>query len=85
MFFIKTDKKSLKFLLDQRFTHESQHPWLKKLTEFDYLVKYRKEKENLAADVLFRRGFNEDEVPILHCTALFIVQPAWLSRIQELV
>lgn len=35
-FFIKTDKRSIKFLLDQRLSEESQHPWLIKLSEFDF-------------------------------------------------
>lgn len=34
---IKTNQKSLKYLLDQKFRQESQYPWLQKLTEYDYL------------------------------------------------
>lgn len=40
-FIIKMDQ-SLKFFLDQHFRQEPQHPWLKKLTEYDYLIEYKK-------------------------------------------
>lgn len=41
-FIIRTDQRSLKFLLDQRFCQESQHSWLLKLAGFDYVVEYKK-------------------------------------------
>lgn len=51
---IKTDHSSLKYLLDQNLSSESQHLWLAKLLGLDYVVIYRKGKENTAADALSR-------------------------------
>lgn len=48
-FTIKTDQRSIKFLLDQRVREESQHSWLQKLNGYDYLVEYKKGKENIVA------------------------------------
>lgn len=53
-FIIKTDHKSLKYLLDQRVRQGSQHPWIQKLVEYDYLVEYKKGVENKVADTLSR-------------------------------
>lgn len=53
-FVIKTDQKSLKFLLDQRLNTPIQQQWLPKLLEFDYEIQYRQGKDNVAADALSR-------------------------------
>lgn len=49
-FIIKTDHKSLKFLLDQRISTSAQHAWLIMLQLFDY-----ESSENRAIDALSRR------------------------------
>lgn len=54
-FIIRTDQKSIKFLLDQRFMQESQHSLLMKLAGYDYLAEYKRGSENLAADAFSRR------------------------------
>lgn len=40
-FVIKTDQRSIKFLLDQRIWQESQYPWLQKLGRFDCVIEYK--------------------------------------------
>lgn len=82
----------MKYLLDQTFRQESQHSWLLKLTRYDYLVEYKKGKENLAADALSRRsGESTEENPSLAsgsdflASSITIVQPRWLSAIQKMV
>lgn len=53
-FVIKTDQKSLKYLLEQRLNTPIQQQWLPKLLEFDYEIQYRQGKDNVAADALSR-------------------------------
>jgi len=53
-FVIKTDRRSLKYLSEQRLTTPSQARWLQKIIWFDYTIQYRKGKENQGADALSR-------------------------------
>lgn len=53
-FIIKTDQKSLKWLLQQRISTPFQQFWLSKLMGFDYEIQYKGGCENLAADALSR-------------------------------
>lgn len=53
-FIIKTDQKSLKYLLDQKVTTPFQHMWLSKLMGYTYEIQYKQGEENHAADALSR-------------------------------
>lgn len=53
-FIIRTDQRSLKYLLEQRLNTPIQQQWLPKLLEFDYEIQYRQWKDNVAADALSR-------------------------------
>lgn len=53
-FIIKTDQKSLKYLLSQKVTTPFQHMWLSKLMGYSFEIEYKKGKENVAADALSR-------------------------------
>ncbi|KAJ0704368.1 putative nucleotidyltransferase, Ribonuclease H [Helianthus annuus] len=53
-FVIKTDQKSLKYLLEQKLTTPLQHAWLSKLMGYDYEIVYKKGVENQVADALSR-------------------------------
>ncbi|XP_071926629.1 uncharacterized protein [Coffea arabica] len=44
-FIIRTDHKSLKFLLEQRLTTTAQYKWLTKLLGLDYEIQYKKDSE----------------------------------------
>jgi len=76
-FIIKTDQRSLKYLLEQRLNTPVQQQWLPKLLEFDYEIQYRQGKENLVADALSR----VEESEVLHM-ALSIVECDFLKEIQ---
>ena len=51
-FRIRTDHKSLKYLLEQRISTLDQQKWLVKLMGYDYKIEYRPGCENVAADAL---------------------------------
>lgn len=53
-FIIKTDQKSLKYLMEQRITTPFQHMWLSKLMGYTFEIQYKQGKENVAADALSR-------------------------------
>lgn len=53
-FIIKTDQKSLKFLMEQKITTPFQHMWLSKLMGYTFEIQYKQGKENVAADALSR-------------------------------
>jgi hypothetical protein len=54
-FLIRTDHRSLRFLLDQRLTTIPQHHWTSKLLRFDFVVEYKPGVLNVVADALSRR------------------------------
>ena len=53
-FYIKTDKKSLKWLLQQKISTLFQQFWLSKLMRFNYENQYTSGKENIVDDALSR-------------------------------
>ncbi|TYK11209.1 Transposon Tf2-6 polyprotein [Cucumis melo var. makuwa] len=57
-FIVKTDQKSLKFLLEQRVIQPQYKKWLSKLLGYSFEVVYKLDLENKAADALSRRPPN---------------------------
>ena len=53
-FFIKTDRQSLKHLLEQRIATLEQQKWVSKLLGYDYEITHKQGKENSVADALSR-------------------------------
>lgn len=51
-FVVRTDHKSLKYLLEQQISTPAQTRWLSKLLGYDYEIEYKKRLENQAADSL---------------------------------
>ena len=51
-FQIKTNHKSLKYLLEHKITSPEQQKWVTKLLRFDFEITYKKGKENVLVDVL---------------------------------
>lgn len=63
-FVIKTDHEALKHFLEQKLTTLLQQKWLSKMLGFDYVISYKKEKDNFAADALSR--IPENQVSCAH-------------------
>jgi hypothetical protein len=56
-----------------------QQKWLTKLLSFDFLVEYKKGKENLVVDALSRKF---DNAPVM-LTALSFPSDNWISKLQD--
>ncbi|KAA8517141.1 hypothetical protein F0562_017434 [Nyssa sinensis] len=74
----QTDHQSLKYLLEQKVGTPMQQKWLTKLLGFDFLVEYKKGKDNLVADALSRKF--EDAPATL--AALSFPSAHWLSDLR---
>jgi hypothetical protein len=60
-FTIRTDHRSLKFLLEQKIGTPMQQKWITKLLGYDFVVEYKKGRDNSVADALSRRGEDTDQ------------------------
>lgn len=55
-FTVRTDRRSLKYLMEQRITTPAQARWLPKLMGYEYEIAFKQGVENQAADSLSRHG-----------------------------
>ena len=81
-FIIKTDQRSLKYLLEQRLNTPIQQQWLPKLMEFDYEIQYKQGKDNVAADALSRVEGAEIQhmaMTVLECDLLKQIQQEYTN------
>lgn len=76
-FVIKTDRRSLKYLLEQRLNTPIQQQRLPKLLEFDYEIQYKQGKDNLVTDAL--SGVEGAEVLTM---AMYVLECDLLQNIQ---
>ncbi|KAL9427055.1 hypothetical protein AB3S75_033777 [Citrus x aurantiifolia] len=85
-FIVKTDHQSLKYLWSQRITTTTQQKWLYKLMRLDFIIEYKKGKENVMGDFLLRReeiGEAIDEESGGRLTAITQHVPNWVEAIKQ--
>lgn len=73
---IRTDQQSLKYIQEHRLVEGIQHKLLVKLLGFDYVIEYKKGKENRAADALSRMPCPTSVL------AITMITPKWMEEIQ---
>jgi len=75
-FIIRTDHRSIQYILNQRLTTAFQQKWLVKLMEFDFTIEFKQGRENLAVDALSKQQ-------LVDCQAITILTPesTMLNRI----
>jgi len=79
-FFIRTDQYSLKYILEQRIGTPTQQKWITKLLGYSFMVEYKKERENRAADALSRVQPSADS--LAQDASLYLISfpcPMWLD------
>ena len=75
-FTIRTDQKSLKFLLEHRITTPAQARWLPKLLGYEYGIEYKRGQDNQGADALSR-------VVEFHFLGISLPQVNWWGTLQQ--
>lgn len=63
--------------MEQRVTIVIQQKWLCKLLGLDYVIEYRRGKENVAANALFRINFDAN------CSVISAVIPTWMVELSN--
>jgi hypothetical protein len=74
-FIILTDHKSLAYLNEQNLHSEMQRKAMTRLMGLQFKIRYKQEKENIAADALSRVG------RMMALQAVSTVQPAWVQEV----
>lgn len=76
---IKTDQQSLKFMAEQKVLEGIQHKLMLTLLEFNYVIEYKKGKENKVADALLRKGTQMMSITMAVPTWIEIVENSYLN------
>jgi hypothetical protein len=81
-FKVKTDQQALKFLLEQRVGTVSQQRWLSKLLGYDFVIEYKRGKENRVADALSRQHDVSLVAEDFSLSLISFPTPAWIPELQ---
>jgi len=76
-FCIQTDHRSLAYLSQQNLHSDMQRKAMTRMMGLNFTIKYKKGKENMAADALSRVGH------LMALQAVSTVQPAWAQEVKN--
>lgn len=81
-FKVKTDQQALKFLLEQRAETVSQQRWISKLLGYNFVIEYKKGKENRVADALSQKFEDSPEPNTLSISLISFPTPNWIEDLK---
>lgn len=76
---VRTNHHSLKFLLEQKVGTPSQQKWVSKLLGYDFVIEYKKGKENRIANALFRKCTDTKDSSI---SVISFPDPTWIEDLK---
>jgi hypothetical protein len=82
-FRVKTDQQALKFLLEQRAGTISQQRWISKLLGYDFVIEYKKGKENKVADAFSHKFEEVLEIDTLSISLISFPTLDWIEDLQS--
>jgi hypothetical protein len=82
-FIVRTDHKSLKFLLEQRVGTIAQQRWISKLLGYDFVIEFKKGKENTVADALSRQSDHLSDQEDCSISLISFPTPSWVSDLKS--
>jgi hypothetical protein len=84
-FIIRTDKKSLRSLMDQSLQTPEQQEWLHKVLGYDFVIEYKPGKANIAADSLSRMFMMSWSEPNTQFMQQLLEEVSRNDKLQELI
>jgi hypothetical protein len=82
-FKVKTNQQVLKFLLEQKMGTTSQQKWISKLLGYDFVIEYKKGKENRVVDALSKRFEETSKEGELSISLISFPTPSWVVELKE--
>jgi len=82
-FIVKTYQQSLKFLLEQCVATVPQQRWISKLLGYDFLIEYKRGKENRVTDALSRQFEDQDSRVDISISLISFTHSSWIAELKE--
>jgi hypothetical protein len=82
-FVVRTDHQSLKFLLEQKVGTVMQQRWLSKLLGYDFVVEFKKGRDNKVADGLSRQSEHLPDQDEFSISLISFPTPDWVSDLKS--
>lgn len=82
-FIVRTDHKALKFLLEQQVGTVAQQRWLSKLFGYDFVIEFKKGRDNSVADALSRQSDGLSDRDECSISIISFPTPTWVSDLKN--
>jgi hypothetical protein len=81
-FTVRTDHQALCHLLDQRVGTVSQQRWVSKLFGYDFVIEYKRGRDNTATDALSRLADSTGPSEPMSLSIISFPTPSWVSDLK---